>query len=200
MGILRKATLIGGRGATQWSQRSARLAVGLVVVALSVGMASPALAASKPKPKSTTTTTKPKPRPLPTPHRNQVAKDGDFAFTVTGVKCDVTSLGTDPISESAPAGAQWCLATMKVKNIKSGSQTFGASNQKAVDGHGNQLDADVGALIYLPNGASDAFAQVNPGISITATVPFQLPTAGKIAKFELHDSAFSGGVTVYNVG
>jgi hypothetical protein len=92
------------------------------------------------------------------------------------------------------------LSTMNVKNIKSGSQSFGASDQKAVDGHGNQLDADDGALIYLPNGVGEAFEQVNPGISITATVPFQVPASGKITKFILHDSAFSGGVTVYNVG
>ncbi len=92
------------------------------------------------------------------------------------------------------------LSTMNVKNIKSGSQSFGASDQKAVDGHGNQLDADDGALIYLPNGVGEAFEQVNPGISITATVPFQVPALGKITKFILHDSAFSGGVTVYNVG
>ena len=44
---------------------------------------------------------------------------------------------------------------------------------------------------------------LDPGhrtVSITALVPFQLPVTSKIAKFELHDSDFSGGVTVYNAG
>ncbi len=89
---------------------------------------------------------------------------------------------------------------MTVKNIKSAAQSFSATSQKAVDGKGNQLSADAGSLIYLPNGASSVFEQVNPGIQIQATVPFQLPTARVIKKFILHDSAFSGGVTVYNVG
>jgi hypothetical protein len=144
---------------------------------------------------------KPKPRALPSPHIGQVAKDGDFAFTVTGVQCGVTQLG-DPslLGQAAPAGAQWCLATMTVKADKSQSQTFSASNQKAVDGRGNELSADDTATIYIPNDTSAEFSQVNPGITITAIVPFQLPTSGKITKFVLHDSAFSGGVTVYNVG
>ena len=101
---------------------------------------------------------------------------------------------------TAPAGAQWCLATMTVKADKSQSQTFSSSAQKAVDGRGNQLSADDTAAIYIPNNTSAEFAQVNPGVTITAVVPFQLPVTGKITKFILHDSDFSNGVTVYNVG
>ena len=89
---------------------------------------------------------------------------------------------------------------MNVKNDKTGSQTFSSSAQKAIDGKGNELSADDGAVIYLPNDTQAEFSTVNPGVSITAVVPFQLPVTSKIAKFELHDSDFSGGVTVYNVG
>jgi hypothetical protein len=144
---------------------------------------------------------KQKPKALPSPHIGQVAKDGDFAFTVIGVQCGVTQIG-DPngLGTTAPAGAQWCLATMTVKADKSQSQTCSSSAQKAVDGRGNQLSADDTTAVYIPNNTSAEFAQVNPGISITAVVPFQLPVTGKITKFILHDSDFSNGVTVYNVG
>jgi hypothetical protein len=183
------------------------MGAGALVRATALVGASPAWASTttttKPKPKVTTTTKAPKPKappPLPTPHINQVAKDGDFAFTVTGVQCGVTQIGDSDFGDTAPAGSQWCLATMNVKNDKTASQTFSASSQKAIDGHGNELSSDDEATIYLPNDSQAELATVNPGISITAVVPFQLPASGKIAKFELHDSDFSGGVTVYNVG
>ncbi len=131
------------------------------------------------------------------PGINQVAKDGDFAFTITGVQCGLTTVGTDGFTKDAPAGSQWCLATMNVLNDKDTSQTFFASNQKAIDASGRQLDADDDALIYM-NQSSSALSQINPGISITAVVPFQLTTGDTITSFELHDSAFSGGVKVRN--
>jgi hypothetical protein len=178
-----------------------RLTIAIAGLAMGLALASAVPAGA------TTTTSKPagkkapaaRPKKLPSPHIGQVAKDGDFAFTVTSVQCGLTSVGTDPLTETAPAGTQWCVANMTVKNIKSAAQTFSSSNQKAVDGHGNELSADVTALVYLPNGAQSEFATVNPGVSISGQVPFQLPATGKIVKVILHDSLFSGGVTVYNV-
>jgi len=143
---------------------------------------------------STTPTTAPG-----TPGLNQVAKDGDFAFTVTSVQCGVTNLGTDPISTTASAGTQWCLANMSVTNDKSESQDFFADNQKAIDATGKSLSADTEALIYLPNNGTSSDSTVNPGVTITATVPFQISSTDSIKQLELHDSAFSGGVLV-NVG
>lgn len=130
------------------------------------------------------------------PGFNQVAKDGSFAFTVTGMQCGVTTVGDSGFTKDAPAGSQWCLVTMNVANDKSSGQTFFATNQKAVDAQGRQLDADSEALIYMANGSASEIAQINPGISVTATVPFQLSSSDSIKSFELHDSAFSGGVTV----
>lgn len=132
----------------------------------------------------------------PTNDLNKVEKDGDFAFTVSGVQCGVTSIGTDPLTESAPAGSQWCLVNMTIMNDKTAAQTFFATNQKATDAKGNQLSADDTAAIYMPNGSASELSQLNPGISVTVTVPFQLPVGDSIKSLSLHDSAFSGGVTV----
>lgn len=155
--------------------------------------------------KSTTTTTqraktqkkKPK-KKLPSPHIGQVAKDGDFAFRITSVQCGLTTIGSSPLTETAPTGSQWCLTNMTVKNIKGAAQEYFPSNQYAFDGKGRKLSADTGALIYLP-GSGPLVATINPGVSISAVVPFQLPASSKIQKFVLHDSAFSNGVTVWNV-
>lgn len=189
------------------------IAAGLAVLALGVTLvvAPPAWGSTGATKRHETTTTQPhkavakpapqkKPKRLPSPHIGQVAKDGDFAFTVTAVQCGVTQVGDGDFGETAPAGSQWCLATMNVKNDKSEGQTFFASNQKAIDDHGNQLSADDAAILYLPNDAAAESSSVNPGVSVSVVVPFQLPTTRRIAKFELHDSAFSGGVSVYNVG
>src|SRR5664280_2532615 len=130
-----------------------------------------------------------------TPGLNQVALDGSFAFTVTSVSCNQTTLGTAPITTEAPAGSQWCVASMSVKNVKTSAQEYFVSNQKATDANGNQLSADSAALIYIP-GSDSALSTVNPGVTIQATVPFRLATGDTIKSLQLHDSAFSGGVTV----
>jgi hypothetical protein len=134
-----------------------------------------------------------------TPGLNQVALDGDFAFTVTSMQCGLTTIGQNGITKSAPAGSQWCLVNMTVKNDKTVSQTFFSTNQKAIDAHGVQLSADTDAVLYLPNDTNTVSAEVNPGVTIKVTVPFQLASTDSIKQVVLHDSAFSDGVTV-NVG
>lgn len=37
---------------------------------------------------------------------------------------------------------------------------------------------------------------MNPGVTITAVVPFQIPANDQLTSVQLHDSAFSDGVTV----
>lgn len=150
---------------------------------------------AKPKPKVTTTTV-PK---LPSPHIGQTAKDGKFAFKITGVQCGVATLGSDDVTKTAPPGSSWCLATMTVKAYQNQDQTFFITNQKAIDRKGRQLAADPDSF-YIPADQDVDDDDVNPGITITAVVPFQVATGDTISKFILHDSAFSGGVTVYNVG
>ena len=108
-------------------------------------------------------------------HIGQVAKDGGLAFTVTGVQCGVKRVGApNATGEAAPAGEQWCLATMNVKAYKRHAQSFSASEQRAVDSRGNQIRADDSAAIYIPNNTKAEYAVVQPGTSITAVVPFLL--------------------------
>jgi hypothetical protein len=68
------------------------------------------------------------------------------------------------------------------------AQTFFDSNQYAYDASGRKFSADDKGGIYL-KGDQDA-TQVNPGITIIAKVPFQIPATDKITRLELHDSTF----------
>lgn len=121
-----------------------------------------------------------------------------YAFTVTKVQCGVTHIGTSTFGTTAPSGSQWCLVSMTVANDKTKSQGFSASNQYAIDASGKKLSADTQAIIGITGDTQAEFTTINPGVHITVVVPFQLASSDSIAKFELHDSAFSNGVTVLN--
>jgi len=132
-----------------------------------------------------------------TPGIGQVAKDGDFAFVVKSVSCGAqaaAAVNSGSFGETVPPGAQECIVTMAVTNDKTQAQTFFDSNQYAYDAKGRQLSADSNGSFYLL-GDQD-MTQINPGITVTAPVPFQIPAGDTIVKMVLHDSAYSGGVTV----
>jgi hypothetical protein len=127
----------------------------------------------------------------------QVARDGDFAFTLEGATCGksaaraVTDSG---YGEKVPADATECVFKLRVTDDKSEAQTFFDSNQYVFDSRGRQYSADSDAATFLKGDEDDT--QVNPGITITAKVPFQFPDGIKVRHLVLHDSDFSGGVTV----
>ncbi len=126
----------------------------------------------------------------------QVAKDGDFAFVVKGVSCGakadavVTGAG-----ETVPAAAQECLVRLTITDDTGTSQTYFAGNQYAFDSAGRQFSADATATESLVSANDDT--ELRPGVAITAILPFQIPANDTIVRLELHDSAYSGGVTVH---
>ncbi|HVX23124.1 MAG TPA: DUF4352 domain-containing protein [Acidimicrobiales bacterium] len=130
------------------------------------------------------------------PGLGQPALDGDFAFTVHSVTCGITHMGTSTFGTTAPAGTQWCVAHMTVANDKSESKDYFAGNQKAIDTQGRQLSADTKVILLTSGPGSVLSTTLNPGVSITVQVPYRLPSTAHVKQLVLHDSAFSGGVTV----
>ncbi|MFE9959162.1 DUF4352 domain-containing protein [Micromonospora sp. NPDC005299] len=124
----------------------------------------------------------------------QAARDGKFEFTVKSSKCGVAKIGTNLIG--AKAQGQFCLVTLNVKNIGKESQMFDGSSQKAYAPDGTEYSADGGAAIYANKNAETFLNDINPGNQVTGVVVFDIPKKVKLAKLELHDSPFSGGVTV----
>jgi hypothetical protein len=129
------------------------------------------------------------------PHVGQAAADGKFSFTVTGLGHS-HQVGDQYLS--ATAQGRYTVLTITAKNIGTESQTLDDSAQYVYDAAGRKFSADSDADIYgNPGGNGGVFlSNINPGNTITGRLYFDLPRGDKAVKAELHDSVFSGGVTV----
>jgi hypothetical protein len=119
-------------------------------------------------------------------------RDGKFEFTVIGVKT-AKQVGNDFMNKKAQG--QFLLVSMTVRNIGDKAQMFDSSSQKLFDAAGREYAADSAAAVYLGD-ANSFLNTINPGNSVKGIVVFDIPTGAKIARVELHDSLFSGGVGV----
>jgi hypothetical protein len=121
-------------------------------------------------------------------------RDGKFEFTVHSVKCGVSQVGEEPLTKQAQG--QFCLVTVTVKNIGDKPQLMSDSDQKGFGPDGKQFQADTAAGLYANNNADVFLNEINPGNQVTGVLVYDIPQDGKLAKLQLHDSPFSGGVTV----
>ncbi|TKJ28391.1 DUF4352 domain-containing protein [Blastococcus sp. CCUG 61487] len=128
---------------------------------------------------------------------NEPVRDGKFEFTVNGVDCSKTTLGTGPISTQA--NGTFCLVSVRVENIGNEAQTLDSTSQVAYDAQGSKYSTDTEAAFYLDNAGSALFEQLNPGTGVDGTLVYDVPVGTTLTKLELHDSMFSNGVTV-NLG
>jgi len=120
------------------------------------------------------TTAKPTPTARQTDLRKPV-RDGKFEFVVQSFRC----------------GGGTCRGQVAVENIGDEAQTMFASNQYLFDAQDRRFEADSAA-------SSDSlFLQdINPGLTAKGTIVWKVPSNFNADHLELHDSAFSGGVTV----
>jgi hypothetical protein len=167
--------------------------LGIIVSALGGGDDGGTQTATQ-EPESTRAATKTTATPAPeAPKLGTPVRDGKFEFVVTKVDCGKSRIGTADFGTSAQG--QFCLVHLKVKNIGKESQLLDGGNQYLFGSGGERFDADTEAAIYLDE--SQTFLNdINPGNTVNGIVVFDVPKAVKPSKIELHDSAFSGGVTV----
>lgn len=121
-------------------------------------------------------------------------RDGKFEFTVTKVDCSKTHVGSSDLGQRAQG--KFCLVSVTVKNIGKEAQTFDADAQKAIAANGTTYDADSGAAFYVNDDNQTFLNNINPGNQVKGIIPFDVPKDASIATVELHDSFFSGGVSV----
>ncbi len=119
-------------------------------------------------------------------------RDGKFEFTVTKVQPGVQQIGGEFGDE---AQGQFILVHVTVENIGDESQLFDGSAQKLFDAKNREFSADTVAAKYLEESKS-FLNEINPGNKVNGIVVFDVPKDVKPVKMELHDSVFSGGVTV----
>ena len=119
--------------------------------------------------------------------------DGTFEFTVTSLEPGLSHLG-DP-TFGVDAQGQFLLVHVTVTNVGDAAQYFDSSSQKLLDGQSRTHSADSSAAIYLPD-SNSFLTSINPGNTVDGIVVFDIPADATPAAIELHDSPFSGGVTV----
>lgn len=151
--------------------------------AASAAFASPAAQAPSAAPEPVTAT-------LNTPVR-----DGKFEFVVHSVQPGLAQVGDNPFLQQKAQG-QFVIVTLSVQNIGDRAQGFSPGNQKLIDADGRSFESDSSAQIALDDSGIPLWDNINPGNTVSVKLVYDMPQTAAPARIELHDSMFSGGVTV----
>jgi hypothetical protein len=127
------------------------------------------------------------------PKIGEPAADGKFQFVVNGLDCSATELGSQYLGTKAQG--QFCIVDLTVSNTGNKPQSFFGDNAKLFNSEKQEFSADSEAAIYLED-SSSLYEEINPGNTLNSKVVFDVPAGTTPTAIELHDSAFSGGVTV----
>jgi hypothetical protein len=111
---------------------------------------------------------KPEPKPAE-PGIGDKVRDGDYQFTVTKIRCGVKRVGDQYYGEKAQG--QFCLVSMKIKNVGKEEIDFSDENQKLYDTKGREYSPDDGAWWHVSEPGTD----INPGNTLKTVVPFDIP-------------------------
>ena len=168
------------------------IAIGIIASAAGGGSKTPsttndnAKASASPTAEKTATTAK----------IGQIANDGRFQFTVTGMKCGEPNVSDVSGYITKNAQGQYCLLHINVKNTGDKAQTLDSMSQYVYNSKGQKYSSDDEATIYINPTNGTFLNQINPGNTVKGTVVFDIPKDVKPVTAELHDSALSGGVKV----
>jgi hypothetical protein len=120
-------------------------------------------------------------------------RDGKFEFVVQSVEPGKAQIGSDLLNTKAQG--EFVIVTVKVTNTASEPQSFFGDNVQAYDAQDRKFSASTAAALYLADSKS-LYEQINPGNTVTGQVVFDVPIGTQLTRVELHDSAFSDGVSV----
>ncbi|MFV8170930.1 DUF4352 domain-containing protein [Mycolicibacterium peregrinum] len=136
------------------------------------------------------------PEPEPTAATlNTPVRDGKFEFVVRRVQPGLAQVGDNPYLQQRAQG-QFVIVTLSVQNIGDRTQGFSPDNQKLFDTNGRSFETDASAQIALGDSDIPVWDNINPGNAVTVKLVYDMPQGAVPARIELHDSMFSGGVTV----
>jgi archaellum component FlaG (FlaF/FlaG flagellin family) len=109
---------------------------------------------------------------VPTAKIGEKVTDDSYQFTVSKISCGVRRVGDQYDGEKAQG--QFCLVTMKVKNVGKDPITFSDQNQALVDTKGRTYSPDDEAWAYVDD-PDDIWGEINPGNTLKTVVPFDVP-------------------------
>jgi hypothetical protein len=122
----------------------------------------------------------------------QPVRDGKLELVVQRLNCGRMTVGRAPLTRRARG--QFCLATLRVRNIGRQPWRLPASSQYLYDTAGRQHRADLPARLVLPG--ESLWDEINPGLQVSGTLVFDVPADARPARLVLHDSLLSHGATV----
>lgn len=122
-------------------------------------------------------------------------RDGKFEFRVLTVTRAAQAGDLSNPYMIAEAQGEFIIVTLSVQNIGDEPQAYFGSNQKLIDTSGREYGSDSEASMWM-NQEGGIMSDINPGNSIQVRAAFDVPPGTQPAELELHDSMFSGGVSV----
>ncbi|MGX6607350.1 DUF4352 domain-containing protein [Micromonosporaceae bacterium Da 78-11] len=124
----------------------------------------------------------------------QSAAEGTFAFTVTGSKCGVKTVGPADLAQTSTG--QFCLVDVSIKNVGKEATLLDGSAQKAIDAQGKEYPVADLATVYLNDKSPGLLEAIKPGAEVKGVLPFQVPASTKLAAVVLHGAKSTPGVRV----
>ena len=165
------------RGVLKWILIVVGIFVALIVALGACVAAIGGSESAAPPPAGTSNAPSDKPSPkegdaVPTVKVGEKVTDDSYQFTVTRVSCGVRRVGDQYAGEKAQG--QFCLVTMRIKNVGKDPITFSDQNQALVDTKGRTYSPDDEAWAYVQD-PDDLWGEINPGNILKTTVPFDVP-------------------------
>jgi hypothetical protein len=115
--------------------------------------------------------------------------DGDMSFKVQSLKCGIRTVGTGFLEEKALG--QFCVVTLTIKAAKKKAVSYFSSSQKGLTKSGAEVESK-----SLMDDQYQSMVDLNPGISLSTKIAFDVAKNDPLTKILFHDSMFSGGVLV----
>ncbi len=128
----------------------------------------------------------------------QTVTDGDLAFTVQSIR-SATTLRTSSFEEKTAQGIYYIL-TVQIKNNGKDTKTINASDFKVTDSKGRNYDYsnDGQTAMEITNGGATSFflQQIQPSLSVTGKIVFDVPKDATGLKLLAQGDIFSQGVSI----
>lgn len=122
-------------------------------------------------------------------------RDGKFGFVVTKVESGLATIGKESSWFSETAEGQFVVVYVDVTNTSNKSQYYASSNQVLIDDQGREFTNNFSAEFGL-EGDDKGAGDINPGITRSTRVVFDIPVGAVPVAIEVHDSMFSGGARI----
>lgn len=126
----------------------------------------------------------------------ETVNDGDLAFTVSSVDT-ASTLGSSFIQKTAQG--MYYILTVKIQNNGKDTKTINASDFHMVDSQGRKFDysTDGQTAMMESQGTTDLFLQqVQPSLSVTGKIVFDVPKDATGLKLLAQGGLFSDGVSI----